>query len=227
MIEICVVDDQTLVRQGIRSLLSYSDEVTVTAEASDGDQALQVIQQHRPDVVLLDLRMPRRDGIETLDALRARGDTTPVLVLTTFDDDDLVQRALQAGADGYLLKDVTFEHLVAAILALANGGTHVEPAVTERLLHAVASWPSPDLHDGLPRAVDLTARELEVLRLMAAGYANREIADTLYLAPGTAKNHVSSVLLKLGVRDRTRAVLRALDLGLFGPRDQGVDGPSR
>jgi len=218
MIEICVVDDQTLVRQGIRSLLSYSGEVDVTAEASDGDEALEVIRRHQPDVVLLDLRMPRRDGIATLQALRARGDQTPVLVLTTFDDDELVLQALHNGANGYLLKDVTFEHLVGAIRTLAQGGTQIEPSVTQRLLHAAASQPQPEFLEGLLRAVDLTERELEVLRLMAAGYANREIADALHLAPGTVKNHVSSLLLKLGVRDRTRAVLRALDLGLLGAR---------
>lgn len=226
MIEVCVVDDQTLVREGIRSLLSYSSEVTVIAEASDGDEALDVVQHHRPDVVLLDLRMPRRDGIATLEALRERGDTTPVLVLTTFDDDELVQHAVGAGANGYLLKDVTLERLVTAVRTLAQGGTLVEPAVTERLLHAAASRPQPAFLDGLLRAVDLTERELEVLRLVAAGYANREIAQTLHLSPGTVKNHVSSVLLKLGVRDRTRAVLRALDLGLLGVRDDPTDGPS-
>ena len=224
MIEICVVDDQTLVRQGIRSLLSYSAEIAVTAEASDGDDALEAIRRHRPDVVLLDLRMPRRDGIATLQALRARGDQTPVLVLTTFDDDELVLQALHNGANGYLLKDVTLEHLVHAIRTLAQGGTLIEPSVTQRLLHAADSQPQPDFLDGLLRAVDLTERELEILRLMAAGYANREIADALHLAPGTVKNHVSSLLTKLGVRDRTRAVLRALDLGLLGIR--GEDDPS-
>ncbi|QBI18584.1 response regulator transcription factor [Egibacter rhizosphaerae] len=220
MIEVCVVDDQTLVRQGIRSLLSYSGEVVVTAEASDGDEALEVIRRHRPDVVLLDLRMPRRDGIATLEALRGRGDETPVLVLTTFDDDELVLHALRSGAHGYLLKDVTFEHLIGAVRTLAQGGTLVEPSVTQRLLDAAASQPQPGFLDGLLRAEDLSERELEILRLMAAGYANHEIADVLYLAPGTVKNHVSSLLLKLGVRDRTRAVLRALDLGLLGARGQ-------
>ena len=224
MIEICVVDDQTLVRQGIRSLLSYSTEITVTAEASDGEDALEAIRRHRPDVILLDLRMPRRDGIATLQALRAQGDQTPVLVLTTFDDDELVLEALSSGANGYLLKDVTLEHLVHAIRTLAQGGTLIEPSVTQRLQDAADSQPQPDFLDGLLRAVDLTERELEILRLMAAGYANREIADALYLAPGTVKNHVSNLLTKLGVRDRTRAVLRALDLGLLGTR--GKDDPS-
>ncbi len=221
MIDICVVDDQTLVRQGIRSLLCYSDEIDVVAEASDGDDALEAIGRHRPDVVLLDLRMPQRDGIATLQELRARGDQTPVLVLTTFDDDELVLQALHSGANGYLLKDVTFEHLVDAIRTLAQGGTLIEPSVTQRLLHAAASQPQPGFLDDLLHAVDLTERELEILRLVAAGYANREIAGVLHLAPGTVKNHVSSLLIKLGVRDRTRAVLRALDLGLLGAPGDG------
>jgi DNA-binding NarL/FixJ family response regulator len=216
MIGLCVVDDQTLVRQGICSLLAYSDEVAVVAEASDGDEALAVIERTAPDVVLLDLRMPRRDGIATLNALRARGDETPVLVLTTFDDDELVLEALRAGAHGYLLKDVTLERLVDAIRTLADGGTLIQPAVTERLLRAVTAQPRPGFIDGLLTPEQLTQRETEVLRLMAAGHTNHEIAQTLHLAPGTVKNHVSSVLMKLGVRDRTRAVLRALDHGLLG-----------
>jgi DNA-binding NarL/FixJ family response regulator len=216
VIRVCVVDDQTLVRQGIRSLLSYSEEVTVVAEAGDGDEALAVIAEHRPDVVLLDLRMPRRDGIATLDALRERGDETPVLVLTTFDDDELVLRALRSGAHGYLLKDVTLDQLVGAIRTLADGGTLIQPAVTERLLRAVTQHPRPDFLHDLPAPEELTDRELEILRLLAAGYSNAEIAQTLHLARGTVKNHVSALLMKLGVRDRTRAVLRALDQGLLG-----------
>jgi DNA-binding NarL/FixJ family response regulator len=219
MIDVCVVDDQTLVRQGIRGLLELTNDVTVVAEASDGDEALEVLASHRPQVVLLDLRMPRRDGIATLEALRERGDDVPVLVLTTFDDDELVLRALRAGAHGYLLKDVTLEQLVAAIRTLAAGQTLVQPAVTEHLLRAVSQRPRPTALDGLPQPQALTVRELEVLRLVAGGYANREIAAVLHLAPGTVKNHVSTVLQKLGVRDRTRAVLRALDLGLLGPTE--------
>lgn len=212
-IRVCVVDDQTLVRQGIRHLLELSPEVTVAAEAADGDEALRVVADAAPDVLLLDLRMPGRDGIATLEALRARGDGVPTLVLTTFDDDELVLRALRAGADGYLLKDVTLEELVGAIRTLAGGGSLVRPALTERLLRAVPRLPEPI--DDLPPPQPLTERELEILRLLAGGYANREIADALRLAEGTVKNHVSSLLAKLGVRDRTRAVLRALQCGLL------------
>ncbi|MFG2086914.1 MULTISPECIES: response regulator [unclassified Spirillospora] len=217
MIRVCVADDQTLVRQGIRHLLELSPEVTVTAEAADGDEALAVLRDDPPDVLLLDLRMPRRDGIATLTAMRERNITVPTLVLTTFDDDELVLRALRAGASGYLLKDVTLDQVVGAIRTLARGGTLVRPALTERLIRATGHLPDPDdlqdLQDLPPQP--LTEREQDVLRLLAGGYANREIAGALHLAEGTVKNHVSSLLAKLGVRDRTRAVLKALHHGLL------------
>lgn len=217
MIRVCVVDDQTLVRQGIRSLLELTSDIAVVAEAADGDAALECVVEREPDVILLDLRMPGRDGIGTLTALRERGLDVAVLVLTTFDDDELVLQALRAGARGYLLKDVTLDQLVHAVRTLAAGGTLVQPAITDRLLTAVQRLPSPvAAATDAPAPVDpLTPRELEVLRLLASGYANREIAGALHLAEGTVKNHVSHVLMKLGVRDRTRAVMRALHLGLL------------
>jgi DNA-binding NarL/FixJ family response regulator len=213
---VAIVDDQTLVRQGIRSLLALSNEIDVVAEAGDGDAALAILDTSDVDVLLLDLRMPRRDGIATLEALRARDNHVPVLVLTTFDDDELALRALRAGARGYLLKDVTLDQLVGAIQTIAAGGTLLQPALTDRLLRA-ASERAADL-PGISPPDPLTARELEVLRLVATGYSNSEIASALHLATGTVKNHVSNLLLKLGVRDRTRAVLRALDLGLLDKR---------
>ncbi len=222
MIRVALIDDQTLVRRGIRSLLELADDIAIVGEAEDGDAGLVCIAEHRPDVVLLDLRMPGRDGLAVLAELRERGDAVPVLVLTTFDDDELALQALRAGARGFLLKDVTLEQLVGAIRTLAAGGSVVQPALTDRLLRAVTSAEGrrPGQDDGfghLPAPEPLTDRELEILRLLAGGYANREIADALHLAPGTVKNHVSNVLLKLGVRDRTRAVLRALHLGLLDP----------
>ncbi|HYO39261.1 MAG TPA: response regulator transcription factor [Nocardioidaceae bacterium] len=211
-----VVDDQTLVRQGIRSLLALTDEVDVVAEAADGDEALAVLDRSDIDVLLLDLRMPGRDGIATLEAMAVRGDDVPVLVLTTFDDDELMLRAFRAGARGFLLKDVTLELLVEAIRTLAGGGTMLQPALTDRLLRAVSA--APAAVPGSTTVEPLTGRERDVLRLAAAGWSNREIAQALHLAEGTVKNHMSNVLAKLGVRDRTRAVLRALDLGLLtGP----------
>ncbi|MGI5268053.1 response regulator [Nonomuraea sp. CA-218870] len=210
MIRVLVVDDQTLVRQGIRSLLDLTDDIEVVGEADDGMAALAAIEQHAPDVVLLDLRMPRHDGIWTLGALRERvAEAPPVLVLTTFDSDTLVLDAMRAGAGGYLLKDVTLERLTRAIRVLADGGTLVSPSITDRLLRAVDRRRPPE-EAGLPAVQPLTERELEVLRLVAEGYSNREIARALFLAEGTVKNHVSAVLLKLGARDRTNAVLRAL-----------------
>ncbi|WP_250442909.1 response regulator transcription factor [Actinotalea sp. C106] len=219
MIRVGLVDDQTLVRQGIRSLLELAEEVEVVAEAGDGDAALVLVADHAPDVLLLDLRMPGLDGIGTLEALRDRGADLPVLVLTTFDDDELTLRALRAGARGYLLKDVTLDQLVGAIRHLAAGGTLIQPAVTDRLLRAVGRGEAPTApDDGSPGLVQpLTDREVDVLRMMAGGYSNREIAEALFLAEGTVKNYVSSVLLKLDTRDRTRAVLRALHLGLLAP----------
>jgi DNA-binding NarL/FixJ family response regulator len=213
VIRVVVGDDQTLVRQGIRSLLALSDEIDVVAEASNGDEALAMLEAHDVDVLLLDLRMPRRDGIATLEALRERGEHVPVIVLTTFDDDELALQALRAGARGYLLKDVTLDQLEGAIRTVAAGGTLLQPALTDRLLRAVSER-GTDV-TGIAGPDPLTDRELDTLRLVAAGYSNREIASALHLAPGTVKNHVSNVLLKLGVRDRTRAVLRALDLGLL------------
>ena len=213
MIRVALVDDQTLVRQGIRSLLALSEEIQVVGEGADGDDALDLVAAGQLDVLLLDLRMPRRDGIAALEALAERGSTVPVLVLTTFDDDELVLRALRAGARGYLLKDVTLDQLVGAIMTLADGGTLLQPGLTDRLFRAVSARP-PDVV-GFTRPEPLTRRELDVLRLAAAGYSNTEIASALHLAPGTVKNHLSSVFLKLGVRDRTRAVLRALDLGIL------------
>ena len=223
MIRVGLVDDQTLVRQGIRSLLELADGIEIVAEAADGEEALPVVAAAAPDVLLLDLRMPRLDGIGTLRGLAERGALPPTLILTTFDDDDLLLSALRAGARGYLLKDVTLDQLVTAIQTLARGGTMVQPAVTARLLERMADHPLS--FDRLDRPEPLTARELEILRLLAGGYANRELAGALHLSEGTVKNHVSSVLWKLGVRDRTRAVLRGLELGLIpGPPPGGAPG---
>ncbi|MFD1860188.1 DNA-binding response regulator [Aeromicrobium camelliae] len=213
MTRVVVVDDQTLVRQGIRSLLELA-EIDVVGEADDGEVALEVVATAAPDVVLLDLRMPRRDGIWTLERLRDRGVDIPVLVLTTFDDDALVLEALRAGARGYLLKDVTLAQLAHAVRTLADGGTLIAPSITDRLLRAIRSGPSPVGPDA-PPAQELTERELDVLRLVASGYSNRQIAEALFLAEGTVKNHVSTILLKLGARDRTNAVLRALHEGIL------------
>jgi len=212
-VRVLIVDDQHLVRQGIRGLLELSSEVTVAGEAVDGDEALDKMATCAPDMMLLDLRMPRRDGISTLEQMSLRGIDVPVLVLTTFDDADLVLRAIRAGARGYLLKDVTLEQLVDGIRTVASGGTLVHPALTARPPRAPLREEIGSL-DTIDSA--LTERETDVLRLVAGGYSNREIAEMLHLAQGTVKNHVSNLLVKLGARDRTQAVLRALRHGLLG-----------
>ena len=209
MIQVFLVDDQTRVQQGIRSLLELSPTVTVPGEAADGEEALERLGELKPDVMLLDLRMPRLDGLGVLRALQGKADAPPTLILTTFDDDESVLEGLRLGAKGYLLKDVSLTQLLDAVETLAMGRTLVQPAVTERLLRGLQKTTYPSLET--PET--LTPRELEVTRLMAGGYSNKEIAGALGMSEGTVKNHVSSVLSKLGVRDRTRAVLRALELG--------------
>ena len=212
MIRVCLVDDQTLVRQGIRSLLALDDGIEVVAEAADGRQAVEVVPQVRPDVVLMDMRMPVMSGLEALQALARTNSLPPTIILTTFDDDQLVLAGLKAGAKGYLLKDVSLEQLVDAVKAVAAGGSLVKPAVTERLLSGLAQMHTE--FASLDRPDPLTERETEILRLMAGGYSNKEIANSLGVAEGTVKNHVSNILSKLGVRDRTRAVLKAFELKL-------------
>lgn len=214
-IRVLLVDDQTLVRQGIRALLDLADGVEVIGEAADGEQALDLLGSSadaHPDVVLLDLRMPGIGGLGVLSRLADRSDAPAVLVLTTFDDDHAVLESLRLGARGFLLKDVTLADLTGAIQAVAGGGLHVQPAVTERMLQRAATGDGATARSIAPAA--LTPRERDILRLLTGGYSNREIATALHLAEGTVKNHVSNLLLKLGVRDRTRAALRGLELGL-------------
>lgn len=213
MIKVAIIDDQTLVRSGIRGLLNLSDQVTVVAEGSDGDKTLEIAQQHQPNVILMDIRMPRMNGIDATKSLRDAGFDTPVIILTTFDDHELVLQGLQAGAQGYLLKDVSLESLIAAIDAVHRGETIVQPAITDTLLRGL-KFQKGDF-DSLPDPQTLSPKETEVLRLVASGYSNKEISLALHKSEGTIKNHVSNVLSKLGVRDRTRAVLRALEIGLI------------
>lgn len=210
MIRVMLVDDQTLVRQGVRSLLELADGIEVVAEASDGQQAVEQVPKVQPDVLLLDMRMPLLSGLDVLRVLAERGQLPPTIILTTFDDDQLVLAGIRAGARGYLLKDVTLDQLVAAIREVAQGGSLVQPAVTARLLSGLEGLQN-EFHS-LDQPDPLTERETEILRLMASGFSNKEIANSLGVAEGTIKNHVSNILSKLGVRDRTRAVLRAFEL---------------
>ena len=209
-VRVAVIDDQTLVRQGIRGLLELSGKVEVIAEASDGDEAVSLVEEHDPDVVLMDMRMPRLNGAEAITAMSEAGLDTPVIILTTFDDHEQVLEGIRAGAKGYLLKDVSLENLIRAIESVAAGDTMIQPAITEALLVGLSRQAPEFEASDMPEP--LTPRETEVLRLMAGGYSNKEISQALSKSEGTIKNHVSNILAKLGVRDRTRAVLKAIEL---------------
>jgi len=211
VIRVLIADDQMLIRQGIRTLLEMDQGITVVGEAADGAETVDKVLAMSVDVLLLDIRMPCRDGIEVLRVLSKREALPATLILTTFDDSDVVLDGIRAGARGFLLKDVSYQQLLAAIRAVAGGATVFQPAVTERLLRAGSAV---RIDAEAPRE-ELTAREAEVVRLMAGGYSNREIARALGTAEGTIKNHVSSILAKFGARDRTRAVLKALETGLL------------
>jgi DNA-binding NarL/FixJ family response regulator len=211
MIRVVLIDDQTLVRRGIHALLDLAGDITIVAEARDGVEGAAVVRREKPDVVLLDVRMPKATGLDLLRELRDAGELPPTILLTTFDDDEALLEGVKAGARGYLLKDVSLEQLTGAIRAVAAGETRIRPAVTEQVLRGFEHVKRD--FDALDPPDPLTRREVEILRLMAGGYSNREIADALGTAEGTIKNHASSILSKLGVRDRTRAVLKALERG--------------
>lgn len=213
MIRVFIADDQLLIRQGIRTLLEMDGGISVVGEAGDGSEAIARVPSAPVDVLLLDIRMPQKSGLDVLRELSAAGTLPPTLILTTFDDSDVVLDGIRAGARGFMLKDVSYHQLIAAIRAVAGGATVFQPAVTERLLR-IADRDRVRVEADRP-IERLTGREVEVVRLMAGGYSNKEIAHALGTAEGTIKNHVSSILAKFGVRDRTRAVLKALEAGLL------------
>jgi DNA-binding NarL/FixJ family response regulator len=212
MIKLLVVDDQALFREGMRTVLSAYDDLEVVGEASNGEHALEQAAALRPDVILMDLRMPVLDGPGAIRKLRERPAPPPVLALTTFDDDDSVFEALRAGAIGYVLKDISSAQLVEAVRAAARGESFLQPKVASKLVSALNQLPQP------PGALDklgLSQREIEVLRGIGRGLANKEIAVELDITEGTVKNHVTNVLAKLDVTDRTQAALKARSLGLL------------
>ncbi|KQR09100.1 MULTISPECIES: response regulator transcription factor [Xanthomonas] len=204
-LRIALADDQILVRAGLRALLQQQG-VEVVCEADDGQALLDALSVTAVDVVLSDIRMPGVDGIQALGQLRARGDRTPVLLLTTFDDSDLLLRATEAGAQGFLLKDAAPEDLRDAIARVAAGETLLQPVSTDPVRARY------QFRDQQAPSETFSEREVAILRLLAGGYSNKEIARTLFLAEGTVKNYVSTILEKLGTRDRTRAVLKAITL---------------
>ena len=213
-VRVLLADDQALFREGLRTLLSAHPGVQVVAEAGNGEEAIAMLERSAPDVVLMDLRMPVLDGIQATARIRDRWPDIPVLVLTTFDDDASLFGALRAGAAGYLLKDVSSETLLSAITAAARGEAFLQSTVTGRVVAAFARL----MESGGPKAealvLPLSPREREIVSLLGTGASNKEIADRLCLAEGTVKNHVTNILTKLDVRDRTQAALRARQLGL-------------
>ena len=214
-VRVLLVDDQALFREALSTLLEVRPEIEVVGEAGDGDAALRRTADLRPDVVLMDLHMPVLNGIAATRRLRVEHPDVRVLALTTFDDDEDVFAALRAGAVGYLLKDVSGDRLVEALLAAARGESVLQPSVAARVLARFAQLSDDAPDRPQPLVVPLSERELGVLRLLAEGGSNREIAGALFLAEGTVKNHVTNVLAKLGARDRTQAALRARALDLI------------
>lgn len=214
-----LVDDQGMVRAGFRMILDAEPGITVVGEAADGIEAVEMIDRARPDVVLMDVRMPRMDGIEACERICASDEVTArVMMLTTFDLDDYVHAALRAGASGFMLKDSPAEQLIEGIRVIANGDALLAPSVTQALIDEVTRRPvsQPDAFPGID---ELTERELDVVKLMTRGMSNSEIAAELYLGEATIKTHVGRILAKLGVRDRVQAVVAAYESGLVSPGD--------
>ena len=212
LIEVVLVDDQTLVRSGFRMILESEPDITIVGEGATGAEGVRLARTVRPTVVLMDIRMPEMDGLEATEAIMALDDPPRVVVLTTFEQDDYVFRALHAGASGFLLKNAPPAQLVDAIRVVAAGDSLLSPSVTRRVIEAFANGPTPREPD--PTLQPLTDRETQVLRLMASGRSNAEIAEDLVVGEATVKTHVSHVLEKLGVRDRVQAVVWAFEHGV-------------
>jgi DNA-binding NarL/FixJ family response regulator len=218
-VRVAIADDQAMVRRGFRLLLDDEPDIEVVAEAGDGDAAVGAVRRFTPDVVLMDIRMPGTDGLEATRRLTADpGIATRILILTTFDLDEYVYEALRAGAAGFLLKDAPAERLIDAVHTVAAGNALLSPEITRRVIEAFARLPSPS--EAAPELAELTARELEVLRLLARGRSNREIAGELYVSETTAKTHVGHVLNKLRLRDRAQAVVFAYENGVVVPGER-------
>jgi DNA-binding NarL/FixJ family response regulator len=217
-VRVLLVDDQALIRAGFRMILDAEDGIEVVGECADGTQAVDSVKRLKPDVVLMDIRMPEMDGIEATRRIAGGDGESPVrvLMLTTFDLDEYVYDALRAGASGFLLKDVPAEQLVEGIRVVAEGDALLAPSVTRRLIHEF-SRSGPSQREPLAQLEELTPRELEVFKLIARGMSNGEIARELFVSETTVKTHVARVLMKLGVRDRVQAVVLAYESGVVAP----------
>ena len=215
LIRVLLVDDQRLMRDGLRTLIELETDLDIAGEAEDGLQAITAYRNLGPDIVLMDVRMPNLNGVEATRRIKADWPEANVLILTTFDDDEYIFEGLRAGASGYLLKDVSGKELAAAIRTVANGGTLIAPSVARKVVSEFARLKpaSEASSESLPDP--LSEREIEILQEVAKGYSNKEIADQLYLAEGTVKNYVTSILQKIGARDRTQAAIRARELGIL------------
>jgi DNA-binding NarL/FixJ family response regulator len=213
-IRVLLVDDQALFREGLRTLLSLTNDLEIVGEAEDGEDAIRQAARLDPDVVLMDLKMPILDGVEATRRLHENRPDCRVIILTTFDDDEYVFEGLRAGAVGYMLKDTPSENLTEAIRAAARGESFLQPSVAAKVVAEFARLASAAPQSVVELVEPLSERELEVLRKLAAGATNREIAEALVIAEGTVKNHITNILGKLGVKDRTQAALKARDLGL-------------
>lgn len=214
MIEVLIADDQSMVRSGLRLILEAEPDIVVISEAGDGEEAVRIARREKPDVILMDVRMPHMDGLEATRQITESDPETKVIVLTTFDVDDYVYGALRAGASGFLLKDAGGDQLVEAIRVVASGEALIAPSVTKRLISEFATRPEAAEVKGLD---ELTERELEVLAQVARGLSNAEIAEELYVSETTVKTHVSHMLTKLQLRDRVQAVVAAYESGLVKP----------
>jgi len=223
-IRVVLVDDQAMVRAGFRMILESEPDIAVVGEAGDGREALEVVARSSPHVVLMDVRMPVMDGIEATRLLTAAGGVERVLILTTFDLDDYVYAALRAGASGFMLKDAPADQLINAVRVIAAGDALLAPSVTRLLIDEVSRRPAMDAATVAPGLADLTEREMEVLRLMARGLSNHEIAGQLYLGEATVKTHVGRVLTKMDLRDRVQAVVVAYESGLITPGTPDLPG---
>ncbi len=221
-IRVAVVDDQALVRRGFAMVLNHQEDIDIVAEAGTGLEAIEATRQHHPDVVLMDIRMPEMDGLTATAAILEQADwPLKVVILTTFDPDEYIYRALQAGASGFILKDIPPENLAPAVRTVADGGALLDPTITRRLIGRFAQTLATDTATS-KRLDTLTGREREVLTQLAKGSSNAEISDTLYIGAATVKSHVSNVLTKLGLRDRAQAVVFAYESGLIAPGQHDI-----